>query len=298
MIHWALRKVLGTHVRQAGTSKTPERMRFDFSHFEAVTHAQLREVEQLVNAKVIDNAKVETYETEFDQKPEGTLAFFGDKYGKFVRVVDIGGYSRELCGGTHVSTAGEIGLIKVVAEMAVAAGTRRIEAVAGQAAIDLINAREAALAAVNAHLGAGTADVTKKLEALLAHQKELEKQLKAFQQKALAGLATELAAKATVRDGLKFVSAVAPVDDQEALRSLGSQVLGLLGEGVVQLGATYGDKASLVAFCSPAAIKAGHAAGKIVQTIAAQIGGKGGGKPDFAMGGGKDIGKLAEIMSA
>ena len=297
LIHWALRKVLGTHVRQAGTSKTPERMRFDFSHFEAVTHAQLREVEQLVNAKVIDNAKVETYETEFDQKPEGTLAFFGDKYGKFVRVVDIGGYSRELCGGTHVSTAGEIGLIKVVAEMAVAAGTRRIEAVAGQAAIDLINAREAALAAVNAHLGAGTADVTKKLEALLAHQKELEKQLKAFQQKALAGLATELAAKATVRDGLKFVSAVAPVDDQEALRSLGSQVLGLLGEGVVQLGATYGDKASLVAFCSPAAIKAGHAAGKIVQTIAAQIGGKGGGKPDFAMGGGKDIGKLAEIMS-
>ena len=297
LIHWALRKVLGTHVRQAGTSKTPERMRFDFSHFEAVTHAQLREVEQLVNAKVIDNAKVETYETEFDQKPEGTLAFFGDKYGKFVRVVDIGGYSRELCGGTHVSTAGEIGLIKVVAEMAVAAGTRRIEAVAGQAAIDLINAREAALAAVNAHLGAGTADVTKKLEALLAHQKELEKQLKAFQQKALAGLATELAAKATVRDGLNFVSAVAPVDDQEALRSLGSQVLGLLGEGVVQLGATYGDKASLVAFCSPAAIKAGHAAGKIVQTIAAQIGGKGGGKPDFAMGGGKDIGKLAEIMS-
>jgi alanyl-tRNA synthetase len=298
LIHWALRKVLGTHVRQAGTSKTPDRMRFDFSHFEAATHAQLLEVEQLVNAKVIDNAKVETYETEFDQKPEGTLAFFGDKYGKFVRVVDIGGYSRELCGGTHVSTAGEIGLIKIVAEMAVAAGTRRIEAVAGQAAIEFINAREAALAAVNAHLGAGTADVTKKLESLLAHQKELEKQLKAFQQKALAGLATELAAKATVRDGLKFVSAVAAVEDQEALRSLGSQVLGLLGEGVVQLGATYGDKASLVAFCSPAAIKAGHAAGKIVQAITAQIGGKGGGKPDFAMGGGKDIGKLAEIMRA
>ena len=296
MIHWALRKVLGTHVRQAGTSKTPERMRFDFSHFEAVTHAQLREVEQLVNAKVIDNAKVETYETEFDKKPEGTLAFFGDKYGKFVRVVDIGGYSRELCGGPHVSTAGEIGLIKIVAEMAVAAGTRRIEAVAGQAAIDFITTREAALAAVNAHLGSGTADVTKKLEALLAHKKELEKQLKAFQQKALAGLANELAAKATVRDGLKFVSTVVAVEDQEALRSLGSQILGLLGEGVVQLGATYGDKASLVAYCSPAAIKAGHAAGKIVQTITAQIGGKGGGKPDYAMGGGKDVAKLAEVM--
>ena len=298
LIHWALRKVLGTHVRQAGTSKTPDRMRFDFSHFEAVTHAQLREVEQLVNAKVIDNAKVETYETEFDKKPEGTLAFFGDKYGKFVRVVDIGGYSRELCGGTHVSTAGEIGLIKIVTEMAIAAGTRRIEAVAGQAAIDFITARDAALAAVNAQLGTGTAEVIKKLEALLAHQKELEKQLKAFQQKALAGLATELAAKAAVRDGFKFVSAVVAVEDQEALRSLGSQILGLLGEGVVQLGATYGDKASLVAFCSPAAIKAGHAAGKIVQTITAQIGGKGGGKPDYAMGGGKDVAKLAEVLRA
>jgi alanyl-tRNA synthetase len=298
LIHWALRKVLGTHVRQAGTSKTPDRMRFDFSHFEAVTSAQLREVEALVNAKVIDNAKVETYETEFDKKPEGTLAFFGDKYGKYVRVVDIGGYSRELCGGTHVSTAGEIGLIKIVAEMAVAAGTRRIEAVAGQAAIDFIATREAALAAINAHLGAGTADVTKKLEALLAHQKEIEKQLKAFQQKALAGLADELAAQATTRDGLKFVSAVVPVEDQESLRSLGSQVLAKLGEGVVQLGAAFGDKASLVAFCSPAAIKAGHAAGKIVQTLTTQIGGKGGGKPDFAMGGGKDVAKLAEILKA
>jgi alanyl-tRNA synthetase len=157
LIHWALRKVLGTHVRQAGTSKTADRMRFDFSHFEAVTHEQLLEVEQLVNAKVIDNAKVETYETEFDKKPEGTLAFFGDKYGKFVRVVDIGGYSRELCGGTHVATTGEIGLIKIVAEMAIAAGTRRIEAVAGQPAFDFVATREAALAAVSAHLAGGPA---------------------------------------------------------------------------------------------------------------------------------------------
>ncbi|MBL9202614.1 MAG: alanine--tRNA ligase, partial [Opitutaceae bacterium] len=246
--------------------------------------------------KVIDNAKVETYETEFDKKPEGTLAFFGDKYGKFVRVVDIGGYSRELCGGTHVSTTGEIGLIKVVAEMAIAAGTRRIEAVAGQPAFDFVTTKEAALAAVAAHLGGGVSDVVKKLESLLAQQKETEKQLKAFQQKALAGLADELAAKATTRDGLKFVSAVVSISDQEALRSLGSQVAAKLGEGVVQLGAALGDKASLVAFCTPAAIKAGHQAGKIIQTISAQIGGKGGGKPDFAMGGGKDIAKLAEVL--
>ena len=296
LIHWALRKILGTHVRQAGTSKTPERMRFDFSHFEAVTHAQLREVEQLVNAKVIDNAKVETYETEFDKKPEGTLAFFGDKYGKFVRVVDIGGYSRELCGGTHVSTTGEIGLIKIVAEMAVAAGTRRIEAVAGQPALDFVALREAALAAVGAHLSAGPLDVNKKLEALLAHKAELEKKLKAFEQKAASALAEELAAKATVRDGLKFVSAVVTAADPEALRSIGSQILAKLGDGVVQLGAAFGDRASVVVFCSPAAIKAGHQAGKLVQELSLKLGGKGGGKPDFAMGGGKDVAKLSEVL--
>lgn len=297
LIHWALRKVLGTHVRQAGTSKTPERMRFDFSHFEAMTPAQLREVEQLVNEKVLDNAKVETYETEFDKKPEGTLAFFGEKYGKLVRVVDIGGYSRELCGGTHVSTTGEIGLIKIVSEAAIAAGTRRIEAVAGQAALDYVNQREAALTALSTQLSATPQEAAKKLETLLAQQKETERQLKVFQQKAINELAAELATKATDRDGLKFVSAVVTVDAPETLRSLGSQVLAKLGEGVVQLGAAFGpDKLSLAAFASPAAIKAGHQAGKIIADLSGKLGGKGGGKPDFAMGGGKDTAKLPEVL--
>ncbi|HWA09305.1 MAG TPA: alanine--tRNA ligase [Opitutaceae bacterium] len=298
LLHWALRKVLGTHVRQAGTHKTPERLRFDFSHFEAVTHAQLLEIERLVNERVIDNGEVETYETEFDKKPEGTLAFFGDKYGAIVRVVDIGGFSRELCGGTHVSTTGEIGLVKIVAEMAIAAGTRRIEAVAGQPAYDLVAQREAALAAIGAHLSAGPQDVVKKLEQLLAHQKETEKQLKSFQQKAAAGLADELAAKASDRGGLRFVTAVVPTESQESLRSLGSQVLAKLGEGVVTLGAALGDRVALVVFCSPAAIKAGHQAGKRVNELSLQLGGKGGGKPDFAMGGGKDVARLAEVVRA
>ncbi|MDB6126884.1 MAG: alaS [Verrucomicrobia bacterium] len=296
LIHWALRKILGTHVRQAGTSKTADRMRFDFSHFEAVTHAQLLEIERLVNEKVIDNSLVQTYETEFDKKPADTLAFFGDKYGKIVRVVDIGGYSRELCGGTHVSTAGEIGMIKIVAEMAVAAGVRRIEAVAGLAAYDFVAHREAALASVSAHLSAGPLDVGKKLESLLAHQKELEKKLKAYEAKASAALADELAAGATVRDGLKFVSAVVSVDAPEALRSLGSQVLNKIGEGMVTVGGVFDGKASLAVFASPAAIKAGHQAGKRVAELAAKLDGKGGGKPDFAMGGGKDGAKLAEVL--
>jgi len=296
LVHWALRKTLGTHVRQAGTHKTAERMRFDFSHFEAVTLAQLREVEQLVNERILDNAKVDAYETDFDKKPEGTLAFFGEKYGKIVRVVDIGGYSRELCGGTHVSTTGEIGLIKIVSEAAIAAGTRRVEVVAGQAALDFIAMREAALASVAHALSAGPTDIAKKVDTLLAQKAELEKKLKSFEQKAAAGVADELIAKATTKDGLKFISAIVTTDSPDALRALGSQILAKLGEGVVQLGAANGDKATVVAFCSPAAIKAGHQAGKIVSALTAQLGGKGGGKPDFAMGGGKDTAKLAEVL--
>jgi len=296
LIHWALRKVLGTHVRQAGTSKTPDRMRFDFSHFEAVTHAQLQEIEHLVNEKVIDNVAVDTYETEFDKKPEDTLAFFGDKYGNIVRVVDIGGYSRELCGGTHVTTTGEIGLIKIVAEMAIAAGTRRIEAVAGQAAYDFVTHHDDVLKAIGTKLNAGPLDVVKKFDALLAHQKDIESKLKAFTQKASAGHADELIAAAKEKDGLKFISAVLEVDSPNDLRKLGSQIISKLGEGVVTLGAAFDDKATVVAFCSPAAIQAGHQAGKIVSEAASQIGGKGGGKPDFAMGGGKEPARLKSAL--
>ncbi|MDI1320571.1 MAG: alanine--tRNA ligase-related protein [bacterium] len=297
LIHWALRKMLGTHVRQFGTHKTPYRMRFDFTHFEALTAAQIKECEQLINGKILENDRVVSAEIEYAKKPEDVLAFFGDKYGKYVRLVDIGGFSKELCGGTHVTTTGEIGVIKIVAEMAIAAGTRRIEAVAGQAALDHIAAKEAALAIVSARLGAGVQDVAQKFESVLTHQKELEKKLKAFEAKASAGLAEELAAAAVAKDGLKWVSAVVTSENQDALRSLGSQVLHKIGPGaVVQLGAVLDGKVSLVAYCSPEAIKAGHAAGKLIGALTAKLGGKGGGKPDYAQGGGGDATKLAEAL--
>ena len=297
LIHWALRKMLGTHVRQFGTHKTPDRMRFDFTHFEALTAAQIKECEQLINEKILDNSKVVSGEIEYAKKPDDVLSFFGDKYGKYVRLVDIGGFSKELCGGTHVTTTGEIGVIKIVAEMAIAAGTRRIEAVAGQAALDHIVAKEAALAAVSARLNAGVADVAQKFELVLAHQKELEKKLKAFEAKASAGLADELSAAAVSKDGLKWVSTVVVAENQDALRSLGSQVLHKIGAGaVVQLGAVFDGKVSLVAYCSPEAIKAGLAAGKLIGGLTAKLGGKGGGKPDYAQGGGGDASKLAEVL--
>jgi len=306
LVHWALRKVLGTHVRQAGTSKTKQRLRFDFQHFEQVKPEQLREIEYLVNERVLDNALVSYSEVPYASvkgRPD-ILQFFGDKYGDRVRVVQIGGdptalngYSMELCGGTHVTTTGEIGLIKIVAEMAIAAGTRRIEAVAGLPAYEFVLEEEDALKAVNSRLNAGPQDVAQKLESVLTHAKELEKKLKAHEQKASASLADELAAKAFARDGLKFVSTVVSTDSPETLRSLGAQVLGKIGDGVVALGAAFGEKASVVAFASPAAIKAGHQAGKIVSELSLELGGKGGGKPDFAMGGGRDTTKLAETLA-
>jgi len=311
LLNWALRKMLGTHVRQFGTHKTPDRLRFDFTHFEALTAAQIKECEQLINEKVLDNTGV-VYATVPHAEVSGRaeiLQFFGDKYGKEVRVVQIGGtadtagkanldgYSMELCGGTHVTTTGEIGVIKIVAEMAIAAGTRRIEAVAGQAALDFIAQEENALKTVNARLGAGTTDVAAKLESLLLQQKELEKKLKAFEAKASAGLAEELAATAVAKDNLKWVSAVVTAENQDALRSLGSQVLHKVGAGaVVQLGALLDGKAALVAYCSPEAIKAGQAAGKLIGALAGKLGGKGGGKPDYAQGGGGDASKLSEAL--
>ncbi|MET0263283.1 MAG: alanine--tRNA ligase [Rariglobus sp.] len=299
LLHWALRQVIGTHVRQAGSLNTPDRLRFDFAHFESLTPAQLREIEALVNGRILENATVISYETEFDQKPEGTLAFFGEKYGKTVRVVDAGGYSRELCGGTHVATTGEIGLVKIVSEGAVAAGTRRLEAVAGQAAYDYVLAQEEKLSAAAAKIGVPLGQLEQKLDSLLAQKFETDKKLKAFEQRAAAALATELAGKATTKDGLPYVSAVVTVEAPETLREIGSQVLAKLGEGVVVIGAAFGpEKVSLVAFASPAAIKAGHQAGKIISGLTAQLGGKGGGKPDFAMGGGKDAAKLAEVLAS
>jgi len=213
-------------------------------------------------------------------------------------VVDIGGYSRELCGGTHVLTTGEIGLIKIVHESAVAAGTRRIEAVAGDATVALILENEAKLHNLAARLKTTPADLERRFEQFVNEKLETEKKLKSFEQKAAAGLADSLAEKAKVKDGLKFIAAVVTVENQEALRALGAQVIAKLGEGVVMLGAAFSDKAGVITFCSPQAIKAGHQAGKIVNELSLKLDGKGGGKPDFAMGGGKNPSALESVFSS
>jgi alanyl-tRNA synthetase len=298
LLHWALRKVLGTHVRQAGSLNAPDRLRFDFSHFESVTHAQIREIEELVNQRVIDNAAVEAYEVDFDKKPEGTLAFFGEKYGKVVRVVDIGGYSRELCAGTHVAATSEVGLVKVVHEGAIAAGTRRIEAVAGEAALRHALQAFDTVDYVARRLGAAPAAAAKSLDHWMDDFSRKADALKSLEQKAAGALADRLAAEAGALAGLRAVAAVVAAADPDALRSLGAQVLSKLGEGVAVLGADIDSKACVVVFCSPAAVKAGFNAGAIVRDVSQKLGGKGGGKPDFAMGGGREVSRLADALSS
>jgi alanyl-tRNA synthetase len=298
LLHNALREVLGTHVRQAGSLVTENRLRFDFSHFESVREEELQRIEERVNQHILENSPVRWYETPFDKKPDNCIAFFGEKYGSIVRVVDVGGYSVELCGGTHARATGEIGLVKVVAESAIAAGTRRIEALAGDAAISYVNDQLHRLQHLTQRLSCQPAELEKRVDQLIEQKAELEKSLRKIQQKESGNLASSLVQNATTRDNLRLAIAKVEVENPQALRELGAQVAGQLGEGVVILGSPVGDgKVSVVAFCSAEAIAEGYKAGDIVRQITATLGGKGGGKPDFAMGGGAGPEKLESALA-
>ncbi|MFC0537507.1 alanine--tRNA ligase [Pelagicoccus mobilis] len=298
ILQWALRKVLGDHVRQAGSYVDDQRLRFDFSHFEAAKPEELAQVEKLCNEQILANSKVKWFETPFDEKPEGVMAEFGEKYGDVVRVVDIGGFSKELCGGTHVRGSGEIGLLKIASESGIAAGTRRIEAIVGDSLYSHINDMEATISTASKTLSTAPAELIKKLDSLLARNSELEKQLKSFQQKASGNLADDLLKSAKDSGGLKLVAAKVVVENPNALRQLGANLIGKLGEGVVVLGAEVKGKVSIVAFSSQSAIGAGHKAGDIIRDLTAKLDGRGGGKPDFAMGGAANVAALEETLKA
>lgn len=296
ILHWALREVLGSHVQQAGSYVDDERLRFDFSHYEAINAENLERIESLCNERQLENTRCHWYETDFDQKPEDVIAFFGDKYGDRVRIVDIGGFSKELCGGTHVKATGEIGLLKIVSESAIAAGTRRVEAVVGPKAYQLVNDIQTTISKLSEDLSAPEKEIITKVESLLARNAELEKRMKGFEQKAAGNMADELAAQATSKGDLKVIKAVVSAENPNALRQLGANLLGKLGEGVAILGAEINGKASVVAFASPKAISEGHKAGDIIRSITAKLDGKGGGKPDFAMGGGANPAALKQAI--
>lgn len=285
VLHWALRQVLGDHVRQAGSLVEPNRLRFDFSHFEALTPDQIEQIETLSNQRLLDNETVQAYEIPYAEKPDDVVAFFGDKYGDLVRIVDLGGWSKELCGGTHVQAAGEIGYLKITAESAIAAGTRRIEAVAGHDAHHLAARRLRQLDDLTRALACKPEELQERVENLRSKNKELEKQLRSHQQKGQAAQADELVASATERDGVRYVKALVENLAPNDLRALAAQTNKRTAPSATLLLSQAGEKATLVCICSPEAVQKGLKAGDFLRDLATQLGGKGGGKPDFAMGG-------------
>ena len=302
LLHWALRETLGETVSQKGSFVGPDKLTFDFSSG-AMTPEQVSTVEKLVNERVLENASVSWQEMPFaDVKGRpGILQFFGDKYGDTVRVVQIGGapgsldgYSMELCGGTHVRGTGEIGLFRIVSEAAVAAGVRRIEAVAGHEARTAAQSDAERLQGVASRLGAPLAEVEKKLEATLVRQKELEKELGALRQKAAAGLAKELLAKASVGPISSIVEEIPGADGNEL--QFVADALKASFEGVIFLAGVSEGAVSLVA-ATGKAHQANLPVGKLIGAVAPLVGGKGGGKPDSARGGGRDASGLQSALA-
>ena len=298
ILHWALREVLGDHIRQAGSLVQGEKLRFDFSHFEGIKTDELADIERISNEKILMNEPIEAYEIPFSEKPDEVIAFFGDKYGEFVRVVNIGGWSQELCGGTHVSTAGEIGSLRITNESAISAGTRRIEAVAGISAYKWTQERISLVQEITQTLACTPGEISSRIIQLQNKSKEQDKKLKAFQQKGQAGLADKLIESAKVLGDIKIIKAVVPETSPNDLRSLAAQINKRTVPSVVLLVSEHNGKCGLVCICSDQAVKAGHQAGKYLGELAASLGGKGGGKPDFAMGGAPAAKNLNEAISA
>ncbi len=288
LLHAALRDVLGTHVQQKGSLVAPDRLRFDFSHFQPMTAVELAEIERRVNAEVRANHEGEVRHMAMQEALDfGAMALFGEKYGEHVRVLRFGPISTELCGGTHVGRTGDIGLFKIVSEGGVSAGVRRIEAVTGQGALDHVAEEERRLDEAAALLGGTSGDVADKLRALLDRQKKLERELEAIKAKAASGATSDLGSRARDVDGIKVLAARLEGFDAKALRDAMDRLKQQLGDAVIVLAGTDGGKAALVAGVSGAAtgkVKAGDLLGD----VARQVNGKGGGRPDMAQGGGDD----------
>lgn len=298
LLHAALRSVLGGHVSQKGSLVAPDRLRFDFSHFEPLTAIALRQIERQVNAAILSDTEVTTRLQSYQQALEGgALAFFGEKYGEQVRVLSIGNYSTELCGGTHVARAGEIGLFKIISETGVAAGIRRIEAVTGENALNWVLAIDDTIGRLADLIKADSRGLEDKVAQLLARNRTLEKELERLQGKLAAAQGSELAEQALDVNGLRVLAAKIDGIDPKGLREAVDQLKQKLGSAVVVLATVAGDKVSLVAGVTPDGT-AHIAAGPLVNFVASQVGGRGGGRPDLAQAGGNDPSKLDQALQA
>jgi alanyl-tRNA synthetase len=299
LLHNALRIVLGEHVRQGGSMVRPERLRFDFFVREAPTPEQLRQVEDLVNRRITENHPVRPFVTTREYAAEiGALAFFEEKYGEFVRVLEIDDFSRELCGGTHVSSTSQIGLFKITSSQSVGANTRRIEAITSAAAIEHYRELEHAWDALGGHLRVRPDRVAATVEKLATHVHDLEKKLKAAESGERRDLAAELLGAATEAGGITLVAGSPEVEDADQLLTLVDEVRAARPDSVTLLASVVDGRVAAVVASGDAAVGRGVKAGDVIKAMLPAIGGKGGGKPTLARGGGAEVGGVGSALEA
>lgn len=306
LLQKALKMVLGSHVEQKGSLVTPSRLRFDFAHFQAMTADELKQVEELVNREIQENLPVCTDIMSLeDAKKTGAMALFGEKYGDEVRVVSMGDFSRELCGGTHVHNTGEVMLFKIVSESGIAAGVRRIEALTGRGVIEFYQKEEEQLHEAAKALKSAPAEVAEKIAHLQAELKALHSENESLKSRLASESLGDVMDQVTEVKGVKLLAASVPDVDMNGLRELGDQLKEKLGEGVLVLASARDGKVSLVAMVTEEAQKAGAHAGNLVKAAAALVGGGGGGRPNMAQAGGKNpdgipamIAKVPELLEA
>jgi alanyl-tRNA synthetase len=286
ILHAALRQVLGDHVKQAGSLVTHDRLRFDFTHFSALTDSEKQAIENFVNQRIRENHAVSTHEMAMEEAVhEGATALFEEKYGDRVRVVAQGKFSKELCGGTHTRRSGDIGLFKMVSEGGIASGVRRIEAATGQAAMDLVHAEHQALESAAVLLKTGRTEVLPRLEALIQEKKNLEKELASIKAQIASRSVSDINDSIREINGVRVLSKRVEIDNPSQLRDLADKFKAKLGSGILLLGAESNGKALLIATVSQDLVTK-YKAGDIVKQAAQVVGGGGGGRPDMAQAGG------------
>jgi alanyl-tRNA synthetase len=298
LLQKALREVLGSHVEQAGSSNNKDRLRFDFSHFSALTKEELEKVETIVNHKIAENLPVVTEEMSLeDAKKTGAMALFGEKYGDKVRVVKMGDFSTELCGGTHVENTGVISAFKILSETGVAAGVRRIEAITSDAVFAYYDQLEEELKKAASVVKAKPSNLIERLEGLMAELKALQSENESLKSKMAQDALGDVMNQVVEVKGIKLLATSVKDVDMNGLRDLGDQLKDKIGEGVVVIASDNGGKVNLIAMATDEAMKAGAHAGNLIRGIAKLVGGGGGGRPNMAQAGGKNPAGIPDAIA-
>ena len=297
LLQKALRTVLGTHVEQAGSYVSAERLRFDFTHFTALTEQELKEVEDIVNEKIFESLEINTCQKSIeDARQMGAMALFGEKYGDVVRVVTMGDFSIELCGGAHLTNTAQVGTFKIISENGIAAGVRRIEALTGTEALKYYQSQEEQIKQICKAVKANAENVVYRVEQIVSEQKESAKEIEKLKSKLAGGAVEEILSQKQQINDIAVICANIKDADANTLKTMGDQLKIKLGSGVVVLASGKGDKVNLIAMATDDVVKKGIHAGNIVKAAAACCGGGGGGRPNMAQAGGKDASKIEQAL--